>query len=32
MRGKELAGLLASEKISDFVMIASAQRAGHVQV
>lgn len=29
MRGREVVGLLTAEKISEFVMIASAARAGH---
>jgi predicted transcriptional regulator len=28
-RGRELVGLLTAEKISEYVMIASAERAGH---
>jgi Zn-dependent protease/CBS domain-containing protein len=32
LRGRELVGLLTAEKISEFVMIATAARAGHVSV
>jgi Zn-dependent protease/CBS domain-containing protein len=32
LRGRELVGLLTAEKISEFVMISSAARAGHANV